>query len=153
MKKLLVLTVFLALFSTSVFGATWCQWSGTEGENCRNVTNGRVRLPSGVWVAEKDFNEYGYYELTITQPSIGPDQTRDVEVWDLVGNQMGKTWSVRDLTDEELDQREAGAMPLSEYYLWKTLLATGVITVQQVQNNLPQVLIDAYQARDRIENP
>jgi hypothetical protein len=57
------------------------------------------------------------------------------------------------MTTEEIDERDSGVMPLSEYYLWKTLIVTGVITQQQAVDNLPDELIKAYQARNRLENP
>ena len=104
-------------------------------------------------VSAENLNPRGWYELTVTEPTVGEDQVKDAVVWGFETNQISKTWTVRDMTTTEIDARDADAMPLSEYYLWKTLIATGVITQQQAVNNLPAELIDAYQARDRLENP
>ena len=46
-----------------------------------------------------------------------------------------------------------GIMDIDIYRIWRTLIQVGVITQQQAVNNLPAEMIDAYQARDRIENP
>ena len=148
MKKLIVL--FIVLFSTVSFAGTWCQWSGTEGENCKSDTRGYFTLPSGIPVASKDFNEYGYYERIVTEPIIGPDQVRDAEVWGFADNEITLTWTVRDMTATEIDNRIASPMSVTNYYIWKVLIATGTITIQQAQDNLPQELIDAYQARKRL---
>ena len=100
----------------------------------------------------------GFYILETTEPVLGENQVRDAEVWEFVshpvqGDKITRTWTVRDMTATEIDVRQAGPMPISEYYLWKALIVTGVITQQQAAANLPQELIDAYLARDRIENP
>ncbi len=153
MKK--VLTILVLLFIASfAYADMWCQWSGTKGENCINDNNGVVRIVGKVPArTEAIINDHGYYRVTTTQPTIGEDQVRDDVVWGLAGNQMSRTWTVRDLTTDETDERDASPMPLSEYYLWRALIATGTITQQQAATYLPQELIDAYQARDRLENP
>lgn len=146
------LVIILSPFMASA--GEWCEWSGSSGVNCQSDSLGYVNAPNGFNVkTESILNSHGIYRLTVTQPTLGVDQTKDAVVWGLVGNQMSKTWTVRDLTATEIDQRDATPMPLSEYYLWMVLEATGNITVQQIQNNLPQELIDAYLARDRLENP
>ena len=151
-----ILALCLCLLTVAPLSAeTWCQWSGTEGVNCRSDNAGWIRTPTGLYVAvdEENFNRHGYYRLESTDPIIGENQARDSIVWGFSDNVISRTWTVRDLTTEELDQREAGAMPLSEYYLWKALLLKGVITQQEAANALPQELINAYLARDRLENP
>jgi hypothetical protein len=155
MKKILI-PVFLLLFSAPAFGATWCEWSGTEGVNCQSDSRGYVRATADnhpIGASEENLNYHGFYELIVTEPSLGPNQVKDAVVWGFAANQISKTWTVRDLTTTELDQREARAMPLSEYYLWRALIVKGVITQQEAVDALPSVLIDAYLARDRLENP
>ena len=132
----------------------WCQWSGTEGINCINDRDGVIRLPDTIPIRTVNkINALGYYRVVITQPTIGADQKRGAEIWGFAANEISLTWAVEDMTAEEIAQRTAGAMPISEYYLWKALLATGTITQQQAATYLPQELIDAYQARDALENP
>ncbi len=153
MKKFILCLVFMVIPSL-VFAGTWCQWSGTEGENCKSTTQTSIVINDvRVTISAENLNPRGWYELTITQPTIGENQTRDAEVWGFAENEISKTWTVRDLTAEEIDGRMASPMPLNAYYLWKALHATGTITIQQIQANLPQELVDAYQARDRLENP
>ena len=167
MKKLVILLACLVV-PTLAFADTWCMWNGTQGEYCQSDTKGYIRVTSEhtnktlannvvVGTAE-DYNAVGYYLLETTYPALSENEVRDQEVWEFVshpvqGDKITRTWTVRDLTTEEIDQNLANPMPLSEYYLWRALIVTGVITQQQAQNNLPQELIDAYQARDRLENP
>jgi hypothetical protein len=150
MRKLIV--VFMLLFASPAFATTWCMWSGTEGENCASDSRGYVRMPDGLLISIdlECLTNNGYYELIETQPTIGEDQVRDVEVWGFADGQISKTWTVRDLTAEEIDNRIASPMSVTNYYIWKALIATGTITIEQAQNNLPQELIDAYQARKRL---
>jgi hypothetical protein len=158
MKKLIVFAILL--IAPFAYADTWCMWSGTEGENCRSDNLGSIRMPSDlsdktlannvISGTEGDYNAVGFYKLTTTQPEIGENQVRDAEVWDKVDNQITRTWTVRDLTAEEIDNRIASPMSVTNYYIWKALIATEVLTIQQAQNNLPQELIDAYQARKRL---
>ena len=153
MKKIfLVLVLAIAVTTTPLYAATWCGWSGTEGINCRSDTAGWIQLPNGLLIAvdEENFNRHGYYRLETTEPTVGVDQVRDATVWGFADNVITRTWTVRDLTTTELDENEARAMPLSEYYLWKALLVKGVITQQEAATALPQELIDAYLARKRL---
>jgi len=152
MKKLIIVLV-ITLFAVPSFADQWCEWSGTEGENCQSDGRGYIMIDGFPTRTPAIANTKGWYKLIVTQPTIGADQTRDAEVWGFAANEISKTWTVRDLTAEEIDQRDASPMPLSEYYLWWTLIETGTITQQQAVNHLPQELIDAYQARDRLENP
>ena len=152
MKKLITIVLLTFFFASSAYADRWCQWSGTQGIECKNDRDGVLNLPFPTRT-EALINTKGYFRVTITQPTIGANQVRDAEVWGFADNQISLTWSVRDLTAAEIQARTAGAMSLSQYYIWKTLLATGVITQQQAANHLPQKLIDAYQARDAIENP
>jgi hypothetical protein len=155
MKKIILFLILALMVAAPLSAETWCEWSGTEGINCRSDNAGWIRTPSGLYVAvdEENFNRHGYYRLESTDPAIGENQVRDGVVWGFADNVISRTWTVRDLTAEEIDQREAGAMPLNTYYLWKALIAKGVITQQEAAQRLPQELIDAYLARDRLENP
>jgi len=153
MKKF-VLCLIILLVPSLVFAGTWCQWDGSAGINCKSSSNTYIILDDHrVTVSAENLNPRGWYERIVTQPTIGANQVRDAEVWGFADNQISLTWSVRDLTAAEIQARTAGAMSLSQYYIWKTLLTTGVITQQQAADHLPQELIDAYQARDAIENP
>ncbi|MCP4262754.1 MAG: hypothetical protein GY774_35395 [Planctomycetes bacterium] len=152
MKKI-VMIIAMLLITPFAYADQWCEWSGTAGINCINDRYGVISLDGVPTRTEAFINSFGLFRLTITQPAIGADETTNAEIWDKVGNQLSLTWSVRAMTQEEIDQRDSSPMSLSEYYLWTTLEATGTITIQQIQDNLPQELIDAYLARDRLENP
>lgn len=148
-RIILLISVFLA---APVHADQWCQWDGTQGVECQSDSKGYIVVPNGFKVSTESIaNGHGLYHLTITEPSLGTNQVKDVEVWGLIGNQMSLTWTVRDLTTDEIDAKTASPMPLSEYYLWKALIIKGVITTAEAAAALPQELIDAYLARDRIE--
>ena len=153
MKKLIVIALTL-LFASSAYADRWCEWSGTEGINCRNDRNGLLISPTGTptWVENNLslINGWGLFHTTETQPVIGEDQVRDAEAWGFADNEITLTWTVRDMTATEIDNRIASPMSVTNYYIWKALIATGTITIQQAQDNLPQELIDAYQARKRL---
>jgi len=151
--KTFITFLILTFFSVPAFADTWCEWDGTTGINPQSDNRGYILIEGRPTRTPSIANAAGWYKVVVTQPTIGVDQIKYDEVWGFAANEISKTWTVRDLTAEELDQREAGAMPLSEYYLWWTLIETGLITQQQAANHLPQELIDAYQARDRLENP
>ena len=155
MKKIFLCVTVLFMLSGISLADQWCEWNGTSGENCKNDSQGFIVLPNGLPVAvdEENFNRHGYYRTVTTYPALGENQVRDQEVWEFADNEISRTWTVRDMTAEEIDQNIASPMPLSEYYLWKALIVTGVITQQQAAANLPQELIDAYLARDRLINP
>ena len=129
----------------------WCEWSGTEGINCVGDRNGVLKSPDGVPTrTEVTINGWGLFRVTSTQPVIGTDQVRDAEVWDKVDNQISLTWTVRNMTATEVDNQIASPMSVTNYYIWKALLVTGVLTNQQAVDNLPSEMIDAYQARKRL---
>ena len=149
-----LVAVLIVLMSSPVIAATYCQWDGTKGVNCRNDNRGYLPTDDGNISPETElFTEYGYYPLNTTYPVLGTDQTTDQEQWSFDGTTISRTWTVRAMTATEIDIRDAQPMPINTYYLWKTLLATGTITQAQANARLPQELIDAYQARDRLENP
>ena len=144
--------VILATFLTVSFASadSWCEWDGSQGVNCQSDGRGYILIEGRPTKTESIANAAGWFKVTDTQPSIGADQVIDAEIWEKVGNQINLTWSVRDMTAEEIDGRDAGAMDITDYYIWKALLVTGTITQQQAIDNLPAEMIDAYQARKRL---
>ena len=154
MKWLFRITlVSILMFSVSAFAGQWCLWDGTKAGVCQSDSKGYIRVNGFPTKTPSIANNAGWYKLIITEPTFGTNQTKDQETWALINNEIHKSWTVRALTADELDTQIATPMPLGEYYLWKALITSGVITQQQAQNNLPQELIDAYQARNRLENP
>lgn len=150
MKKTMIV-VLMVLFAAGASAADqWCQWDETSGINCQSDSRGYIVINGFKVSTPAIANAKGYYKVVVTEPTVGADQTRDAEVWAFSDNTITKTWTVRDLTATELDQREAGAMPISEYYIWKALLVKGVITQQEAATYLPAELIDAYLARKRL---
>ena len=150
MKSFIVIAL-IVLFAPFANADRWCEWSGTEGENCRNDRNGVLMSPTNFPTSTvSKINSWGVYHLTTTQPEIGEDQIRDAEVWSKVDNEIFLTWTVRDMTETEIDQRIANPMSVTDYYIWKALLVTGVLTTAQAVANLPPEMIDAYQARKRL---
>ena len=154
MKKTLFVIAYLFLAISIANAGTWCQWSGTEGENCKTTDKSYIRIGEDnthpVTIDASNLNPLGWYELTITEPNVGADQVKDTEVWGFADNKISLTWTVRDMTDEEIDARDATPMGINTYYIWKTLIETNTLTIQQAQDNLPQELIDAYLARKRL---
>ena len=167
MRKIILCVAVLFVLSGVGYADQWCEWDGSQAVNCQS--DSRTGVPYGVLISPTGtptrvdtnidlIHSWGFYRLEVTYPVLGEDQVRDAEEWELYTHPINedkitKTWTVRDMTATEIDVRQAGPMPLSEYYLWRALIVTGVITQQQAQANLPQELIDAYQARDRLENP
>jgi hypothetical protein len=149
MKKFIILLALL--IASPAFGATWCKWSGTEATDCKSDSRKYISVDTGLPIGPESYAAYGYYELQTITPVIGADQIRDEIQWSFDGTIITRTWTVRDMTTEELDAREAKAMRIGEYYLWKALIAKDVITQQEAAQALPQELIDAYLARKRIE--
>jgi hypothetical protein len=153
---LILLVVFLA---SPAFAVTYCKWSGTAGTDCQSISNRTY-----IWLSKNhpiavdpaSLAENGFYELVETEPTIGADQKRGVVQWNFTGSQIEKTWLVEDMTATEIDERDSKAMPLSEYLIWKLLVNKNVVTVQELrtflETNYPEI-IDAYQGRDRLENP
>ena len=148
MKKIIVVLAIL-LITSFAHADRWCEWSGTEGENCVSDSNG-IYLDGRPTRTVSMINDFGLFRVTETQPVVGEDQRRDAEVWGFADNEITLTWTVRDMTATEIDNRIASPMSVTNYYIWKALISTGTITIQQAQDNLPQELIDAYQARKRL---
>ena len=156
MKKF-ILCLMISFIPSLLFAGTWCQWDGSQGTNCQSTTRTYITINNvRVSVSAANLNPRGWYELTVTDPTIGADQVRDAEVWDLVSNEMSKTWTVRDMTAVEIDTRDAAAMPLIDYLQFNLMVEKGVATPAEIVAYLtakyPEVLA-AYLARDRLENP
>jgi len=150
MKSLIVIAL-IVLFASFANADRWCEWSGTEGENCRNDRSGVLMSPTNFPTSTvSKINSWGVYHLTTTQPEIGADQVRDAEVWSKVDNEIYLTWTVRDMTATEIDERIASPMRIEMYWVWKVFLDTGIITQAQAVDRLPQEMIDAYLARKRL---
>ena len=154
MKRLFLIGLFITFMASTSIAATWCQWSGTEGVDCKNTSTGMFKLPNGIYVKEKDFNASGYYERITTQPTLGADQVRDTEVWGFADNEISLTWTVRDLTAQEILVRDASAMSLPDYLQWKAIVQFTSATSEQIVTfltaNYPEQVI-AYQARKTID--
>ena len=149
MKRLIVVLAVLLIVPLA-HADRWCEWSGTVGENCINDRNGVVWLEGRPTRTVSMINDFGLFRVTETQPVIGENQRRDAEVWGFADNEITLTWTVREMTATEIDNRIASPMSVTNYYIWKALLVTGVLTQQQAVNNLPPEMIDAYQARERL---
>lgn len=158
MRNLIVIVLVLLFAVSTASAERWCQWSGTQGENCLNDKDGILRPPGYFAVKiignEAKINGYGYYFLTTTQPIIGADQYRDAEVWALVGNQMSLTWTVADYTAQEILEREARAMSLLDYLQWKAIVQFTSATSEQVEGfltaNYPDI-VAAFLARKELQ--
>ena len=150
--KRLILILVLSFIATPLIAGTWCMWSGTEGTYCQSDSRGYVRMPDGhlIGASEENFNYHGFYERITTQPTLGADQVRDTEVWGFADNEISLTWTVKDLTAQEILERDAGAMSLTDYLQWNALVAGGVFTSEQIVTyltaNYPEI-VDAYLAR------
>jgi hypothetical protein len=158
MKKVLSIAVCLLLFASIATAGTWCQWNGSEGENCKTTDLVYIRIGDHpVTVAKENLNPFGWYELTITEPTVGADQIKNEMVWSFENNEIGLTWTVRDLTAQEIQDRddlitaEEGLISRELYYVLRWLINENVITSTNVAN-APAALRDAYQARGRLEN-
>ena len=149
MKKLIIIVLLTFFFVSFAYADRWCEWSGTVGENCKNDRNGVVYLPFPT-STESIINNAGLYRVTITQPTIGVNQVRDAEVWGFADNQITQTWTVRDLTAQEILERDAREMSLTDYLQWNALVAGGVFTSEQIVTyltvNYPEIVV-AYLAR------
>lgn len=144
-------TILIFLFTTSAFATDWCQWVDNEGANCQSDSRGYIVIDGIKTRTHSTRNAKGWYERIVTQPALGENQVKSLVQWSFANNEIGITWAVRDLTLIELDEAESHAMPLNTYYLWKTLIAKGTITIEEAVAALPQEIIDAYLARQRLE--
>ncbi len=130
---------------------TWCMWDGSKGINCQSDAKEYLRLESGLPIGggEANYNDNGYYKLTRTQPTLDTaTETKDAEVWAKVDNQISLTWTVRDLTQDELDEITAqGVLDWQLYHVLKWMATEGYINPATA----PQGLKDAYLARQRLE--
>ena len=155
MKKFALCLMFMLLIPSLLFAGTWCQWSGTEGENCQSTSRTYITINGvRVSVSTENLNPRGWYELTVTQPTVGEDQVKDAIVWGFVVDEISKTWTVRDLTAQEMLDRDAQAMSLIDYLQWKAIVNFTSATSEQIVTfltaNYPEI-VDAYIARKAIE--
>jgi len=153
--KNVALILVLLVFPVTVNAATWCNWTGSEGENCQSDSKGFIRTAEGlpVGVSTAGLNPRGWYELTDTQPTIGEDQVRDEVQWSIADNQISHTRTVRDLSAEEIDERTASAMSLSDWRQWSAIQLISGATNQQMRNYMGDELVEQWLARNRLENP
>lgn len=151
MKK--IIFIILIAVASPALADQWCQWAGDQGTNCQSDSRGYIVINGYNVRTPAIAHARGWYRLVVTQPTVGENQVIGTTVWGFSDNVISKTWTVRDMTDEEIDQRAASPMPIGEYYIWKALIAKGVITQQEAAQRLPDDLKAAYLARDRLENP
>jgi hypothetical protein len=148
-----ILFAFLAALAGVVNAGQWCQWDAANSvaTDCQSDNAGYIVI-EGFKVRSPDLaNERGWYLTETTRPALTSTQTLDQVAYSLDANTITRTWTVRNLTAEEIDVEQSAAMPIGEYYLWKALIAKGVITQQEAVQALPQELIDAYLARQALE--
>jgi hypothetical protein len=148
-----ILAAVLAAFVGVSHAGTWCFWDAANNlaTDCQSDSAGYIVI-DGFKVRSPDLaNDRGWYLTETVRPTLTSTQTLDALVYSLEGTTITRTWTVRDLTAEEIALSEADAMPLGEYYLWKVLIARGIITQAQAAAVLPQELIDAYLARQALE--
>jgi len=150
MKKYIMLVLMLVV-PTFAYAERYCQWDGSKGYNCQTDDKGFIRLDSGLKIrGVSAYNSYGYYRLTDTEPVYDPEtQSRDQEVWGFTSPEMTLTYTVRDLTEEELNEIAAQPMSVEMYQHNKWLANEGVTN----PSTMPQWMRDAYQARVALENP
>ena len=139
MKKL-IFAVILLLISTSSTAGTWCHWTGAVGQLCKDDSKGYIVISGRPISTPAVANAHGYYKVTITSDTPGAET-----VWVLDGTGLLKTPSIT-----EIDEDKSKPMAVGQYYLWKALIAKGLITQAEAVNFLPAELIDAYQARERL---
>ena len=143
--------------------AKWAMWDDIElkGIHIQSDNKGYLEKPNGLKISggEANYNSHGFYRLEITQPIYDEaTQVIDQPIWAYVvgdpdPDYITLTWSVRDKTQDELDEdTAAGVMSRELYYFAKWLIDEGIISQTNI-NNAPQKLRDAYQARSRIETP
>ena len=156
-KKIILCLLLIAfIFIPSLlFAGTWCQWDGSAGTNCQSTNRTFITINNvRVTVSAENLNPRGWYELTVTQPVVGADQVVDETVWEFASNQISKTWTVRDLTAQEILERDAEAMSLMDYLQWKAIVQFTSATSEQITTfltaNHPEI-VDAYLARKALE--
>ena len=136
--------------------AIYAQWNGTNGYNQREDDAGYITMPSGLKISDpgddSNYNSHGFYVVDVTQPTLDTDETKDQPIWGFDGSTITLTWSVRNKTQDELDQETAGPTLSREgYYILKNLFDAGIITTSHVDNDFSQAMKDAYYARARLE--
>jgi len=130
----------------------YAEWSGTAGFGQQSSDKGHLTAPSdGHKIAVDQAAAHGLYPVVVTEPGLAATETKDAPVWGFDGTEISLTWSVRNKTQDELDEEAAsGVLDRQLYYVLKWLFDEGVITQANV-NNAPQALKDAWAARNRLE--
>ena len=130
----------------------YAQWDGEKGVGRQDGSKGWLRAPSdGHRITLDQADSYGLWPVIVNEPTVLEGQIKDQPVWAFTGTQITLTWSVRDKTQDELDEDTAsGVLDRQLYYVLKWLFDEGVITQTNV-DNAPQALRDAWAARQRLE--
>lgn len=144
--------LLMLVAASPVCAGEYCQWTGTTRENCKSDGGrGYVMLPNGVYVSAKDYAEYGYYPLVVTQPEPTADQKLGDEIEEFNGSEITLTWDVVNLTAQEILLRDAAPMPLTDYHQWLAIQTLGGWTNQQMSNVLSAEEVAAFLARKTLE--
>ena len=151
MKRFFMLVVMVS-FASPAFAGTWCEWTGTTTVNCQSDSKGYVRRSDGLPIGGggENYNANGLYELITTEPQIGANQVKDAEVLEFVDNTITRTWTVRDLTAAEIDNRVASPLSVNDYWQWRAIQLAGGWTDAQMLTRLPADIVEAFKARKRL---
>jgi hypothetical protein len=153
-RTIVVFAIMFVALASPLYAATWCEWDGAKGVNCQSDSRGYVRQTNGHLIsanpAPDNLNQHNFYELVITDPTLGADQVRDAEVWGFADNIITKTWTVRDLTATEIDNRVASPLSTNDYWQWKAIQLAGGWTDAQMLTRLPADIVEAFKARKRL---
>lgn len=157
--RILLTTIVVVFMTSTSFASQWCEWSGSEGINCQSDSKGYILINSIKTRTPALANSKGWFKVTETPVTPGADQVIDAEVWSFASPDIGKTWSVRDMTTQEIQDRDdqiavQDVLTRNEYYILKMLMLPGIINLTTGAIDVsvvPQYMIDAYQARGRLE--
>jgi len=146
MKILYFLMAFI-LLAASANASQWCQWDGTQGLECQSDARGYIKISGFPVKTPAIANARGYFKVTDTIPELTATQKFGAIVWEKVGNDINRTYTVVDKTTTENDEDTARALSLEMYVVLKWMVAQGVINPATA----PTALKNAYLARQRIE--
>lgn len=152
MKRILFTLLFVVCFAASALAEQWCQWDGIKGINCQSDSREYIIIAGAKVKTPAIANENGWYKRVDTPATITSTQAIDAEIWSFANDEIGLTWSVRDLGDTEILERDSAAMQLQIYEIWRVLFWKGVLTEQEAVDVLPTERKDAYLARKAIED-
>lgn len=130
----------------------YAQWDGEKGFGQQNDGRGYLLSPVDNHKISIDVaSEYGLFPVEVTEPSLSSNEVKDQAVWSFDGSVIGLTWTIRNKTQEELDEEIASPVLSREgFYILKNLFDAGVITINDIQN-FSQAMRNAYAARARLE--